>query len=72
MGRGGEVSDSEIEGIQIGERIVICTPDRREFRGELVAVREGRVVVRLDTGWVTTYPVRMVRRDSPRHRGEST
>jgi hypothetical protein len=48
-----------------GERIVIRTPDRREFRGEYIALRDGRVVVRLDTGWVTTYPRRMVFRDRP-------
>jgi hypothetical protein len=52
-----------------GERIVIRTPDRREFRGEFVALRDGRVVVRLDTGWVTTYPRRMVFRDPPRRGG---
>lgn len=51
-----------------GDRIAVRTPDRREFRGEVVEVRagEGKVVVRLDTGWVTTYPSHMVHRLDPR------
>jgi hypothetical protein len=51
-----------------GDRIVVRTPDRREFRGRLVEIRDaggGRAtaVVRLDTGWVTSYPLDMVERD---------
>ena len=62
-----DASDLGEELPEQGERIVIRTPDRREFRGEYIALRDGRVVVRLDTGWVTTYPRRMVFRDrSPR------
>jgi hypothetical protein len=56
---------------EAGERIVVRTPDQREFRGEYIALRDGRVVVRLDTGWVTTYPRRMVFRDRPRRGGAS-
>ncbi len=53
-----------------GDRIVIRTPDRREFRGILVERKQhpdGRsmVVVRLDTGWVTTYPAELVYPDAP-------
>ncbi len=55
---------------QVGERIVVRTPDGHEFRGVLLAMREGRAVVRLDTGWVTTYPTRMVFSDRPRRSGE--
>ncbi len=49
-----------------GDRVVIVTPDRREFRGRLVELREREngktlAVIRLDTGWMTTYPVEMVR-----------
>ena len=48
-----------------GQRIVVRTPDRREYRGELLELRTGSehnaiAVVRLDTGWLTSYPVSMV------------
>jgi hypothetical protein len=51
--------------MQAGDRVVIATPDRREFRGELLELREREdgkrlAVVRLDTGWLTTYPLEMV------------
>jgi hypothetical protein len=51
--------------LEIGRRIVVRTPDRREYRGELVEFRKGNsgsevAVVRLDTGWLTSYPVAMV------------
>ncbi len=54
-----------------GDRIVISTPDRREFRGRLVEIRDradGKklAVVRLDTGWLTTYPLDMVHREEDR------
>lgn len=54
--------------IDVGARIVVRTPDRREFRGRLIEIGErkpgGRVaVVRLDTGWVTSYPLHMIERD---------
>lgn len=60
----GEHSKSTIEP---GERIVIRTPDHREFRGRLMEYR-GRgsgcvALVRLDTGWETTYPTAMVWKD---------
>jgi hypothetical protein len=50
---------------KIGDRVVVRTPDRREYRGIVRGFREideGRwlAVVRLDTGWETTYPVEMV------------
>jgi hypothetical protein len=57
--------------LEIGGRIVVRTPDRREYRGELVEFRIGisgseMAVVRLDTGWLTSYPVAMVHPlDSP-------
>lgn len=48
-----------------GRRVVVRTPDRREFRGHLVEIQEredGRrvAIVRLDTGWVTSYPLEIV------------
>lgn len=51
--------------LQAGQRIVVRTPDRREYRGELVELRsrtgeKAVAVVRLDTGWLTSYPVAMV------------
>jgi hypothetical protein len=51
--------------LEVGGRIVVRTPDRRAYRGELVElrVRDGEhevAVVRLDTGWLTSYPVSMV------------
>lgn len=53
--------------IESGERIVVRTPDHREFRGRLMEYRghgSGRAaLVRLDTGWETTYPVAMVWKD---------
>lgn len=52
-----------------GERIVIATNDNHRFGGRLIEVRKDRLgrelaVVRLDSGWVTTYPLEMIRRDS--------
>ncbi|HEX8918106.1 MAG TPA: hypothetical protein VF898_06365 [Chloroflexota bacterium] len=52
---------------EIGERIVVRTPDRREYRGHLLAVQRDengfeRALVRLDTGWETSYPLTMVSR----------
>lgn len=57
--------------INPGERIVVRTPDRREFRGKLVELRPGnggrmQAVVRLDSGWVTAYPIELVHRDTAR------
>jgi hypothetical protein len=57
--------------MQTGDRVVIATPDRREFRGELLELREREdgkklAVVRLDTGWLTTYPLEMVHPDEKR------
>jgi hypothetical protein len=51
-----------------GQRVVVRTPDRREFRGQLLEIRitdQGSQagVVKLDTGWVTTYPMSMVHRE---------
>ena len=51
--------------LQTGDRVVIRTPDRREYTGRLVSLEEragGRMVavVRLDTGWLTSYPLAMV------------
>jgi len=53
------------EAPQPGQRVIVRTPDRREWRGVALGVREGPdgtalVEIRLDTGWVTTYPIRMV------------
>lgn len=52
--------------IAVGERVVVQTPDRREFRGRLVEYRNlpgdrKGAVVRLDTGWLTTYPLELLR-----------
>ena len=49
-------------------RIVVRTPDRREFRGYLLEIEvrsEGRrfAVVELDSGWVTSYPESMVHQE---------
>lgn len=57
--------------IEAGDRIVVRTPDRREYRGHLIEVRTDpsgteRAIVRLDTGWVTSYPLGMVEREEPR------
>ena len=57
--------------LEVGERVVVQTPDRREFRGRLVEFKTlpgGRngAVVRLDTGWLTTYPLEMVHPDEKR------
>ena len=51
--------------LHAGQRIVVRTPDRREYRGELLELRAGAgenatAVVRLDTGWLTSYPIAMV------------
>lgn len=50
--------------LNVGDRIEVRTPDRRSYFGYLLELREGpentRAVVRLDTGWVTSYPVRLV------------
>ena len=51
--------------LEVGKRIAVRTPDRREYRGVLVAFRKdvsdrAVAVVRLDTGWLTTYPLEMV------------
>jgi hypothetical protein len=48
--------------------VVVRTPDRREYRGTLIEIRrlpDGRemAVVRLDTGWLTSYPRHMVHPD---------
>jgi hypothetical protein len=49
---------------EAGERVVVRTPDRREYRGQLLEVREQDrgpyALVRLDSGWETTYPLHMV------------
>lgn len=64
--------DNQDRALGPGDRIVIRTPDRREFRGVLVEFRgEGAAVVRLDTGWVTTYPVSLIFPDAPRPGHES-
>jgi len=52
-----------------GSRVVVRTPDRRQYRGVLLAVKmdaNGRQVatVRLDTGWETTYPTDMIEKES--------
>jgi hypothetical protein len=57
---------------EIGERIVVRTPDQHEFRGVLVALRDGKAVVRLDTGWVTSFPTRMIFSDRPHRTGENS
>jgi len=51
-----------------GDRIVVRTPDRREYRGRLIEIRPAPsgsdvAVVRLDTGWETSYPVSLVHLD---------
>jgi hypothetical protein len=61
---------------QVGDRVVVQTPDRREFRGrvtELTTLPGDRpaAVVRLDTGWLTTYPLALLRPESPPGRSSS-
>ena len=51
--------------LRLGQRVVVRTPDRRVWQGLLVEVQErpdGRqfAVVRLDSGWITSYPLTMV------------
>ena len=53
----------------VGERVVVRTPDQREFRGSVVELKHlpgGRpaAVVRLDTGWQTTYPLELLRAEA--------
>lgn len=47
-----------------GDQVVVLTPDRRAYYGRLLEVRESpdnaQAVVRLDTGWVTSFPMHMV------------
>jgi hypothetical protein len=49
-----------------GDRIVVRTPDRREYCGRLLELRDtprnAQALVRLDSGWETSYPVHMVHR----------
>lgn len=45
--------------------MIVRTPDRREYAGRLIEIerrQHGRefAVVKLDSGWVTSYPVTMV------------
>jgi hypothetical protein len=55
--------------LKAGERVVVCTPDGREYGGRLVEVRDERgrrmAVVRLDSGWLTSYPLAMLRPGPP-------
>lgn len=56
--------------LQPGERIVVRTPDQREFRGHLLQVSDPSsprptALIRLDTGWETRFPLSLVHRDSP-------
>lgn len=51
-----------------GQRVVVRTPDRREFRGVLLEVThvEGErpvAMVRLTTQWITRYPLHMIHPD---------
>lgn len=59
--------------LAVGDAIVVRTPDRREYRGSLLEIRGGVAekpvaVVRLDTGWETTYPLAMVHPIADRER----
>lgn len=61
----GDDSATPLEPIAAGQRVVVKTPDRREWRGRIVNIRTGepgrrRIVVRLDTGWETSYPEQLV------------
>jgi hypothetical protein len=54
--------------LRIGDRIVVRTPDRRQWRGELVELKENQsgrpiALVRLDTGWLTSYPIDLLHRE---------
>jgi len=63
-----------------GESVVVITNDGHRFSGRLIEIRRdshGRdlAVIRLETGWVTTYPLSMVEptqavRPEKRKRGE--
>jgi hypothetical protein len=50
-------------GPHSGERVVVRTPDHREFRGILVESDENDALIRFDTGWLTRYPLHLVYRD---------
>ena len=57
--------EAEQERIVPGARVVVKTPDLREWRGRVVEIRvgesgKGRIVVRLDSGWETSYPESLV------------
>lgn len=56
--------------LRAGDRVVVRTPDRHTYRGVLVELRRSvqgsqNAVVRLDTGWLTTYPADMVDVEEP-------
>lgn len=56
-----------------GDSVVVSTADGHRFHGILVECRWDRLnrehaVIRLDTGWVTSYPMDMVRAESQLHR----
>ncbi len=51
-----------------GSAVVVETADRHLFRGRLVEVRVDKTgreiaVIRFETGWLTSYPLSMVRID---------
>lgn len=57
--------------LTVGDPIVVHTPDRRQYRGVFIGYRAEeagtpRLLVRLDTGWQTSFPAEMVHRDTQR------
>ncbi|HZT97854.1 MAG TPA: hypothetical protein VFB34_13555 [Chloroflexota bacterium] len=58
--------EAEREEWQPGARVEVETRDGHRFHGRLLEIRnragaEDVAVIRFDTGWVTSYPVSMVR-----------
>jgi hypothetical protein len=54
--------------VAVGEQVQVRTRDGHVYRGELLEIRylaDGRElgVIRLDTGWVTSYPLTMIWHD---------
>ena len=58
--------------LRAGQRVVVRTPDRREFRGILVELKEQSAVIRFDTGWMTTYPLHLVFAEDARSTGSAS
>lgn len=63
---GNMLSGSMRAMLEHNERVAIRTPDQREYRGRFLERRRDDQnsreygVVRLDSGWLTSYPIEMI------------